>query len=94
MDIKVYMQQQQNNVVETFEGMDEAVVIPTVTCGSGTSVMNVHDPSCAEAVETRCLRSMCGIVKHDRVRNERITESVGSISRDCLDAYFRTVLEL
>lgn len=37
-------------------------------------MMDARDRSSVEAVEVRCLKSMCGITKYDRMRNERIRE--------------------
>ena len=63
--------------VKAMKGMYEAIVVPTVLYGSEAWVLNARDVSRVEAVEMRCLRSMCGVTKYDRVRNERIREQTG-----------------
>ena len=63
--------------MEAMRGMYESIVVPTVLYGSETWVMNARNVSRLEAVEMRCLRSMCGVTKYDRIRNERIRERTG-----------------
>lgn len=62
---------------DAMKGMYEAIVVPTVLYGSETRVMNASNVSHVEALEMRCLRSMCGFTKCDRLRNERIRQSTG-----------------
>ena len=53
-------------------GMYEAIVEPSLLYGSEAWVLNGHERKRMEAVEMNCLRSICGVRRLDRVRNEEI----------------------
>ena len=48
----------------------ERMVVPTVMYGSGSWGMRVEERSKLDAAEMNCLRSMCGVTRWDRCRNE------------------------
>ena len=55
----------------------ERVVVPTVMYGSESWGMRVEERDKLDVAEMKCLRSMCGVTRMDRVRNEVVRERVG-----------------
>ena len=51
--------------VRTMRGIYEAIVVTTFTYGSEASVVNTRERSPMEAVETRCLGAIKGVIKYD-----------------------------
>ena len=52
--------------------MYESIVVPGMLYGSETWAMSARDRSRLEVVEMKCLRSICGVTRMDRLRNEYI----------------------
>ena len=48
----------------------ERVVVPTVMYGSEAWGLRVEERRKLDVMEMRCLRSMCGVTRMDRLRNE------------------------
>jgi len=48
----------------------EKVVVPTVMYGSETWANRVAERNKLDVMEMNCLRSMCGVTRMDRLRNE------------------------
>ena len=55
----------------------ERIVVPTVMYGSESWGMRVEERKRLDVAEMRCLRSMCGVTRWDRLRNEEVRERVG-----------------
>ena len=55
----------------------ERVVVPTVMYGSEAWGLRVEERRKLDVMEMRCLRSMCGVTRMDRLRNEVVRERVG-----------------
>ena len=55
----------------------EKVVVPTVTYGSESLGMKVTERQTLNVSETKCLRSMTGVSRLDRVRNEVVRARTG-----------------
>ena len=55
----------------------ERVVVPTVMYGSESWGLKVEEREKLDVAEMKCLRSMCGVTRMDRVRNEVVRERVG-----------------
>jgi len=58
-------------------GMYEGIVEPSLLYGCEAWVMNVHERRKVEAVEMRCLRSICGVRRIDRISNVDIRRRWG-----------------
>ena len=55
----------------------EGVVVPTTLYGAETWNMGVAERKRLNVMEMRCLRSMCGVTRMDRVRNEEVRRRTG-----------------
>ena len=55
----------------------EKVIVPTVTYGSELWGMKERERRKLNVFEMRCLRSMCGVSRLDRLRNEEVRERTG-----------------
>ena len=55
----------------------ERIVVPTVMYGSESWGMRVEERKRLDVAEMRCLRSMCGVTRWDRLRNGEVREGVG-----------------
>merc|ERR1712121_55348 len=55
----------------------ERIVVPTVMYGSETWAMRAEEKNKLDVTEMNCLRSMCGVTRRDRVRNEVVRRRVG-----------------
>ena len=55
----------------------EKVVVPTVTYGSELWGMKVSERRRLNVFEMKCLRSMVGVTRMDRLRNEEVRERTG-----------------
>ena len=55
----------------------EGVVVPTALYGAETWNMGVLERKRLNVMEMRCLRSMCGVTRMDRVRNEEVRRRTG-----------------
>uniref|UniRef100_A0A8C8DHP6 ribonuclease H n=1 Tax=Oryzias sinensis TaxID=183150 RepID=A0A8C8DHP6_9TELE len=62
----------------------EGVVVPAALYGAETWSLKVAEKRKLNVVEMRCLRSMCGVTRMDRVRNEVIRERTG-VMRELAD---------
>ena len=58
-------------------GMFEGIVEPSLMYGSEVWVLNKSERKKIEAVEMNCLRSICGVRRIDRVRNEEVRRMCG-----------------
>jgi len=58
-------------------GMYEGIVEPSLLYGCEAWVMNVHERRKVEAVEMRCLRSICRVRRIDRISNVDIRRRCG-----------------
>ncbi len=59
----------------------EGVVIPTALYGAETWNMGVAERKRLNVMEMRYLRSMCGVTRMDRVRNEEVRRRSGVVKR-------------
>ena len=57
----------------------EGIVVPTALYGAETWNMGVADKKRLNVMEMRCLRSMCGVTRMDRVRNEEVRRRTGVV---------------
>ena len=55
----------------------EKVIVPTVTYGSELWSMKTGERQKLNVFEMKCLRSMCGVTRLDRLRNEEVRERTG-----------------
>ena len=55
----------------------EGIAVPTALYGAETWNMSVKDRRKLNVMEMRCLRSMCGVTRRDRIRNEEIRRRTG-----------------
>ena len=55
----------------------EGIAVPTALYGAETWNMGMADKKRLDVVEMRCLRSMCGVTRRDRVRNEEVRRRTG-----------------
>ena len=55
----------------------EGIAVPTALYGVETWNMSVKDRRKLNVMEMRCLRSMCGVTRRDRIRNEEIRRRTG-----------------
>ncbi len=55
----------------------EGVVVPTALNGAETWNMGAAERKRLNVMEIRCLRSMCGVTRMDRVRNEELRRRPG-----------------
>ena len=58
--------------METKRGMYEGIVVPTALYGSEAWVFENKVKNRIDVAEVSLLRSMCGVTRRDRVRNEEI----------------------
>ena len=63
--------------VEAKSELYKRVVVPTVMYGSGAWGLRVEERRKLDVMEMRCLRSMCGMTRMDRLRNEVVRERLG-----------------
>ena len=57
--------------------MYQGIVVPTALYGAETWGASVRDRRRLDVMEMKCLRSMCGVNRRDRVRNEEVRRRVG-----------------
>ena len=57
--------------------MYQGIVVPTALYGAETWGASVRDRKRLDVMEMKCLRSMCGVTRRDRVRNEEVHRRVG-----------------
>ena len=57
--------------------MKEQTAVPTVLYGSEAWVLKNKIKNRMDVAEISCLRSMCGVTRRDRVRNEKIRRKCG-----------------
>ena len=55
----------------------ERVVVPTIMYGSESWGLRVEEREKLDVAEMKCLRSMCGVTRMDRIRNEVVRDRVG-----------------
>ena len=55
----------------------EGVAVPTALYGAETWNMGQRERKRLNVVEMRCLRSMCGVTRRDRIRNEEVRRRTG-----------------
>ena len=55
----------------------ESVIVPTVIYGGESWGLTVKERRRLDVMEMNCLRSMCGVTRRDRVRNEEVRRRVG-----------------
>ena len=55
----------------------KSVVVPTALYAADTWGMKADDKKRLDVMEMRCLRSMCGVTRWDRLRNEEIRRRTG-----------------
>ena len=55
----------------------EGIVVPTALYGAETWSMGTAEKRRLNVLEMRCLRSMCGVTRRDRIRNEEIRRRTG-----------------
>ena len=63
--------------METKRGIYEGIVVPTALYGSEAWVLEKKVKKRTDVAEMSCLRSMCGVTRRDRVRNEEIRKRCG-----------------
>ena len=69
----------------------EKVIVPTVTYGSELWGMKEEERKKLNVFEMRCLRSMCGVSRWDRIRNEVVRERTG-VRKELADRVDENVL--
>ncbi len=57
----------------------EGVVVPTALYGAETWNMRAAESKRLNVMEMRCLRSMCGVTRMDRVRNDEVQRRTGVV---------------
>ena len=57
----------------------EGVVVPTALYGAETWNMSAVERKRLNVMEMRCLRSMCGVTRMDRIRNEEVRRRTGVV---------------
>ncbi len=57
----------------------EGVVVPSALYGAETWNVREYERNKLDIFETRCLRSMVGVTRMDRVRNEEVRRRVGIV---------------
>ena len=57
----------------------EGIVVPTALYGAETWNMRAAERRRLNVMEMRCLRSMCGVTRMDRVRNEEVRRRTGVV---------------
>ena len=55
----------------------EGIAVPTALYGAETWNMGARDRRRLNVMEMRCLRSMCGVTRRNRVRNEEVRRRTG-----------------
>ena len=55
----------------------EGIVVPTALYGAETWNVGTTEKKRLNVLEMRCLRSMCGVTRRDRIRNEEIRRRTG-----------------
>ena len=63
--------------MEVKRGLYESVIVPTALYAAETWGMKSADKKRLDVMEMRCLRSMCGVTRWDRLRNEEIRRRSG-----------------
>ena len=63
--------------MEVKRGLYESVIVPTALYAAETWGMKTADKKRLDVMEMRCLRSMCGVTRWDRLRNEEIRRRSG-----------------
>ena len=63
--------------MEVKRGLYEGVVVPTVLYGAESWGLKVQERNRLNVFEMRCLRSMCGVTRMDRVRNDEVRRRSG-----------------
>ena len=58
-------------------GLYESVIVPTALYAAETWGMKTADKQRLDVLEMRCLRSMCGVTRWDRLRNEEVRRRTG-----------------
>ncbi|WP_289480288.1 hypothetical protein, partial [Klebsiella pneumoniae] len=66
-----------NVSMEAKVGMIEGIVEPSLMYGNEVGVLNKSEHKKVEAVEMDCLRSICGVRRIDRIRNEEVCRRCG-----------------
>ncbi len=56
-------------------------MVPTALYGAETRNMGAAERKRLNVMEMRCLRSMCGVTRMDRVRNEEVRRRAGVVKR-------------
>ena len=67
--------------MEAKRGLYESVIVPTALYGSETWVLKTEDKNRLDVREMKCLRTMSGVTKWDRIPNERIRGRTGVKSK-------------
>ena len=63
--------------MSTKKGLYESVIVPTALYAAETWGMKTADKQRLDVLEMRCLRSMCGVTRWDRLRNEEVRRRTG-----------------
>ena len=63
--------------MEAKRGLYEGVVVPTVMYGSEAWGLKMKERNTLNVFDMRCLRSMCGVTRVDRLRNEEVRRRAG-----------------
>ncbi len=61
--------------------LNEGVVVPTALYGAETWNMGAAESKRLNVMEMRCLRSMCGVTRMDRVRNDDVRRRTGVVKK-------------
>ena len=67
--------------MEAKRGLYESIIVPTALYGLETWVLKTEDKNRLDVMEMKCLRTMSGVTKWDRIRNERIRGRTGVKSK-------------
>jgi len=65
--------------MEAKRGLYESVIVPTVLYGAETWCLSAAERKKVDVFEMKCLRSMLGVTRRDRVRNEMVRERTGVV---------------